>query len=210
MSGPVFRLADYLEQHGRTTRRRLCPPASFWHAAHTHLTDPDDLRNLATAAARRQRLQWAHYLWRKVADTGHADALSILARMREQAGDREDAETLYRQGADTGGPYALATLAQMRKQNGDREGAETLYWQAADTGHADALTYLARMREEAGDREGAETLYRHVRRGSQREQLIARIGEWEAELARLQAVDGRIADATRPSTQPTGEASAAP
>ncbi|MFF9244822.1 hypothetical protein ACF1AY_38880 [Streptomyces sp. NPDC014776] len=31
--GPVFRLADYLEQHGRTTRWHLCPPASFWHAA---------------------------------------------------------------------------------------------------------------------------------------------------------------------------------
>ncbi|MFF9982376.1 P-loop NTPase family protein [Streptomyces erythrochromogenes] len=30
--GPVFRLADYLEQHGRTSRRRLCPPASFWLA----------------------------------------------------------------------------------------------------------------------------------------------------------------------------------
>jgi hypothetical protein len=32
---PVFRLADYLEQHGRLTRRALCPAASFWHAAHT-------------------------------------------------------------------------------------------------------------------------------------------------------------------------------
>ncbi|WP_323188312.1 helix-turn-helix domain-containing protein [Streptomyces sp. NBC_00249] len=27
--GPVFRLADYLEQHGRTSRRHLCPPASW-------------------------------------------------------------------------------------------------------------------------------------------------------------------------------------
>lgn len=33
--GPQFRLADYLEQHGRQTRRHLCPPASFWDAAHT-------------------------------------------------------------------------------------------------------------------------------------------------------------------------------
>ncbi|MGW7319989.1 helix-turn-helix domain-containing protein [Streptomyces sp. NPDC054865] len=41
-AGPVFRLADYLEQHGRISRRHLCPPASFWHAAHTRLTDPDD------------------------------------------------------------------------------------------------------------------------------------------------------------------------
>ncbi|WP_046773791.1 helix-turn-helix transcriptional regulator, partial [Streptomyces scabiei] len=32
-TGPVLRLADYLEEHGRTTRRHLCPRASFWHAA---------------------------------------------------------------------------------------------------------------------------------------------------------------------------------
>ncbi|MFI1629061.1 hypothetical protein ACH4YO_33835 [Streptomyces noursei] len=28
-AGPVFRIADYLEQHGRGTRRALCPPSSF-------------------------------------------------------------------------------------------------------------------------------------------------------------------------------------
>ncbi|MFF1744360.1 hypothetical protein [Streptomyces mirabilis] len=49
-AGPVFRLADYLEQHGRTTRSRLCPPASFWHAAHTRLTHPDDLRSTSSCS----------------------------------------------------------------------------------------------------------------------------------------------------------------
>ncbi|WP_234388340.1 hypothetical protein, partial [Streptomyces scabiei] len=56
-TGPVLRLADYLEEHGRTTRRHLCPRASFWHAAHTHLTHPDDLHHLANAANDRHRLQ---------------------------------------------------------------------------------------------------------------------------------------------------------
>ncbi|MER6918160.1 hypothetical protein [Streptomyces spiralis] len=134
VSGPVFRLADYLEQHGRTTRRRLCPPASFWHAAHTHLTDPDDLRNLATAADHRQRLQWAHHLWRKVSDAGHLDALTDLARMRERAGDRAGAEALARQAADAGEASALFSLAWMRERAGDWEGAKTLYRQAADAG----------------------------------------------------------------------------
>ncbi|SCF91768.1 Helix-turn-helix domain-containing protein [Streptomyces sp. DconLS] len=118
VSGPVFRLADYLEQHGRTTRRRLCPPASFWHAAHTHLTDPDDLHNLASAADVRQRLQWAHHLWRKLADAGHLDALLSLAQMRNLAGDLEGAETLYRQAADAGHLDALASLAWMRERAG--------------------------------------------------------------------------------------------
>ncbi|MGW1766103.1 helix-turn-helix domain-containing protein, partial [Streptomyces sp. NPDC002073] len=92
-TGPVFRLADYLEQHGRTARRHLCPPASFWHAAHTHLTNADALGNLTRAAENRHRLQWAHALRQRAADHGNTDALHDLAVMREEAGDREGAET---------------------------------------------------------------------------------------------------------------------
>ncbi|MFD6912195.1 hypothetical protein ACFWB2_06795 [Streptomyces virginiae] len=52
-----FRLADYLEQHGHTSRGHLCPLASFWDAAHRQLTRPDDLNSLALAAEERHRLQ---------------------------------------------------------------------------------------------------------------------------------------------------------
>jgi len=37
---PKIRLADHLQQHGRTARRYLCPPASFRAAADDCLTDP--------------------------------------------------------------------------------------------------------------------------------------------------------------------------
>ncbi|MFE2581267.1 helix-turn-helix transcriptional regulator, partial [Streptomyces sp. NPDC059378] len=98
-AGPVFRLADYLEQHGRTMRRFECPPASFWSAAHTHLTNPDDLNSLVEAAESRHRLQWAHHLLHRAADHGSTTALVRLAEMREEAGDRAGAETLARQQA---------------------------------------------------------------------------------------------------------------
>ncbi|WP_285544085.1 helix-turn-helix domain-containing protein, partial [Streptomyces lavendulae] len=161
-AGPMFRLADYLEQHGRTSRRHLCPPASFWHAAHTHLTDPDDLGNLTQAAENRHRLQWAHSLRHRAADHGNTDALLLLAVMRDEAGDREGAEALYRQAADHGSAEALNRLAVMRELAGDRDGAEALYRQAADHGIPNALVHLARMRELAGDRDGAEALYRQA------------------------------------------------
>ncbi|WP_432158833.1 hypothetical protein [Streptomyces sp. bgisy153] len=167
-AGPVFRLADYLEQHGRTARQRLCPPASFWHAAHTHLTRSDELNNLAHAAESRHRLQWAHHLRHRAADHGDAHALAYLAGMRERAGDRDDAEALYRQAADHGDAYALVRLAEMwedagdRERAGDREGAETLARQAADHGDTYPLVRLAGMRERAGDREGAEALARQA------------------------------------------------
>lgn len=157
-AGLVFRLADYLEQHGRTTRNRLCPPASFWHAAHTRLTHPDDLYNLSKAAGQRHRLQWAQLLSHRAADHGSTDALRLLADLRKKDGDWREAKRLLRQAADGGNVEALQDLAVMLHDAGDREGAQTLLQQAADGGNVDALSRLALMRERAGDREGAENL----------------------------------------------------
>ncbi|MCX4546419.1 hypothetical protein [Streptomyces sp. NBC_01565] len=162
---PILRLADYLEQHARITRRRLCPPASFWHAAYAYLANPEDLSSLAAAASDRHRLQWAHHLRLRAAEGGHPDSLLRLARQRENAGDREGAEALYRQAASASHPRALnylVDLARRRQRTGDLEGAEALYRQAADAGHADALIDLARTREQTGDPEGAEALRRRA------------------------------------------------
>ncbi|WP_322500206.1 helix-turn-helix domain-containing protein [Streptomyces rochei] len=161
-SGPMFRLADFLEQHGRTARRPLCPPASFWHAALTHLTHPDDLNNLATAAEKRHRLQWAHHLLQRAGDHGSTDALGRLALLREKAGDREGAERLARQAADQGTADALGRLALLRESVGDWEGAERLARQAADHGNTEALFHMVALRKQDGDRESAERLARQA------------------------------------------------
>ncbi|MEU3190721.1 helix-turn-helix domain-containing protein [Streptomyces sp. NPDC006992] len=161
-AGPQFRLADYLEQHGRTNRRHLCPPASFWHAAHTHLTRPDDLHQLAVAADERHRLEWAHHLRRRAADHGSTGALSRLAASRAQTGDWDGAEALLRQAADHGSTESLWRLALRREQAGDRAGAEAVAQEAADRGDTYALYRMAVMREEAGDRDGAEALLRQA------------------------------------------------
>ncbi|MFD7981227.1 helix-turn-helix domain-containing protein [Streptomyces sp. NPDC059071] len=161
-TGPTFRLADYLEQHGRIARRLLCPPASFWHAAHTHVTHADDLNNLAEAAEARCRLQWAHHLYLRAARAGHTGAMIKLGFVRQRAGERKGAEAFYQQAADAGNPEALRLLGMMRRGDGDREGAEALLRQAADAGETDALRCLAILREDMGDREGAEALFRQA------------------------------------------------
>ncbi|WP_158698036.1 helix-turn-helix domain-containing protein, partial [Streptomyces prunicolor] len=150
--GPTYRLADYLEQHGRSTRQALCPPGSFWHAAHSHLTQLDDLVNLANAAATRCRLQWAYHLQYRAAE-GNAEALVELAQRRELAGDRKRAEALYQQAAEAGNPRVLVKLAQLRKEAEDHEQAESLFQQAADGGSVEAMVELARRQEAAGDHE---------------------------------------------------------
>ncbi|MFF8867497.1 helix-turn-helix domain-containing protein [Streptomyces sp. NPDC015139] len=159
---PVFRLTDHLEQHGRTTRTHLCPPSSFWHAAHAHLTHPDDLDNLAQAADARHRLQWARHLQYRAARHGSTSALSFLAEMREMAGDHEGADTAARQAAHHGSTYALVRLAEIREMAGDSDGAETLARQAADQGNIDALHRLADIRGRVGNQRGVATLYQHA------------------------------------------------
>ncbi|MFJ4773950.1 hypothetical protein ACIP88_33375 [Streptomyces uncialis] len=160
-AGSVFRLADYLEQHGRASRRLLCPPASFWYAAHTHLTGPDDLGNLTDAAENRHRLQWAHSLRQRAADRGNTAALFRLAMLGEKAGDQDGAEAMAREAAANGTTHVLFRLAGMWEESGDRDGAEVLYREAADHGDTQALFRLAVLREETGDRDGAETLARY-------------------------------------------------
>ncbi|MET9454593.1 transcriptional regulator [Streptomyces canus] len=157
---PVFRLADYLEQHGRTNRRGLCPPASFWHAAYTYLTNPDELGTLADEAQSRHRLQWARHLRVRAADRGNLRELCRLAELQEEAGDREGAERLYRAAAESRFPHALSELARMRQEAGDGEEAERLARAAADLGDTFVLERLASLWKEAGNLEGAGRLYR--------------------------------------------------
>ncbi|MDH6604456.1 transcriptional regulator with XRE-family HTH domain [Streptomyces sp. SAI-208] len=159
---PVLRLADYLEQHGRSSRIHLCPPASFWQAAHTHLIHPEDLANLTVAAETRHRLQWSRILGLRATsnDTpwwvrmGHLQ--SVVAR------NREAAEVMARQAADEGDTSALFALAGVLELATDREGAQSALRQAADLGSVLALGRLAVMLEETGDREEAEALARQA------------------------------------------------
>ncbi|MFJ7204050.1 helix-turn-helix domain-containing protein [Streptomyces sp. NPDC098789] len=116
-SGPRYRLADYLEQHGRAEGHAHCPPESFWQAAHDHLTGAEDVYRLAGAARERYRLRWERHLTLRAAELGHRHALAKLAAEREAAGDGAEAERLYRRAADQGHAFGLYELAQKREQD---------------------------------------------------------------------------------------------
>ncbi|MFI1094294.1 helix-turn-helix domain-containing protein [Streptomyces sp. NPDC020917] len=153
---PVLRLADYLEQHGRASRRGQCPPASFWHAAHTYLRNPRDLCNLSEAARGKHRLQWAHHLVHRAADAGSSDALIRLAEERVEAREWDTAEELLRRAVDAGNPDGLLRLAKLRQRAGDRAEAQELVRRAADGGDPIAPVHLADRRGKASDREATE------------------------------------------------------
>ncbi|TYK44060.1 tetratricopeptide repeat protein [Actinomadura decatromicini] len=153
-----YRLADYLEQHGRTERLLICPPASFWDAAAQHSRAPHDLLVLGDQARSRGRYRHAAHLYRRAVDVGDSDALMDLALLRKEADDLQGAEQFYRRAAEAGNSDALAKLALLRAEAGDHESAERLALQATDAGYPDVLVILAKLWTKAGDHEGAERL----------------------------------------------------
>ena len=97
-SGPLYRLADYLDQYGRHRRKGLFPPAGFWAAAANHAF-PADQAALGEAARARGLYRDAAQLYKNAAahveldDPGAVRAL--LDRLRE-ASAQEQVITLLR------------------------------------------------------------------------------------------------------------------
>jgi hypothetical protein len=82
-AGPLYRLADYLDQHGRAHRAGQIPPAEFWSAAAAHAA-PGDQAALGDAAHARGLYRDAAQLHKNAAASGNLRAARYLSR--SQAG----------------------------------------------------------------------------------------------------------------------------
>lgn len=119
----TYRLADYLEQHARRTRRVQCPKAPFWDAALDHAHTPTDWADLGHAADSRLRLRHAERLLGAAAGAGAGD-IHVLQRLAGMRGDHTEAERLAHEAYDGAltGPdfYVLTRLTVRRENSGDR------------------------------------------------------------------------------------------
>ncbi|GHE51678.1 helix-turn-helix domain-containing protein [Streptomyces capitiformicae] len=190
--GPVYRLADYLEQHGRHERSLLCPPASFWQAAADHLTYiPDELARLSRAALDRLRLGWAfHLLMQAVCGDGSdsAQEVVVLAHYRAAASGESAGEAVVQKAAGAGHRWALQALGVAADP-----GAEGGVVGISDAG-GNSLIDLAERAMAAGDLLVAEDLALSV--ASTGDPQGARL------LARLQEESGRLPDPSPRSQEP--------
>ncbi|MFD8597326.1 tetratricopeptide repeat protein [Kitasatospora sp. NPDC059646] len=148
---PWFRLADYLEQHGRSTRAQEVPGARFWEAAAEHCASPGDAVALGRAALARLRLRHAELLHRTAYRAGARAALHGLAAIRERTGHPEEAERLAREAADQRDMTVFQLLARMREQAGALQEAARLYRANADAGSEFAPWDLAWLEERNGN-----------------------------------------------------------
>ncbi|MGW1767312.1 tetratricopeptide repeat protein [Streptomyces sp. NPDC002073] len=158
----VVGLADFLQHHGRHTRRRLCPPVTFWNAALDHLTNPGDLCKLAEEAQTRFRLSHAAQLYCAAFEAGDAGGVIGLAHLRRKSGDHEGAEQLLRRVSDgynayvsttygivvhltsnVGDPEGLAHVAEQYRERARQEGKEEeRVSQTADVGDGDTAGWM--------------------------------------------------------------------
>ncbi|CQR62914.1 Conserved Hypothetical Protein [Streptomyces leeuwenhoekii] len=160
-AGRAYRLADYLEQHGRVERRLVCPPASFWQAAIRHCLGSDDSAALARAAQRRGRFQVAAALYGKALSDGNTEVRPELARLAEGVGDLTRAKKFYEAAWKDDG-LARWELVRLRQLMGEPGRAEELAHVAANQGDSSSLARLARLRQQAGDEDGAQRLTRNA------------------------------------------------
>ncbi|MCO5999826.1 hypothetical protein [Actinoallomurus rhizosphaericola] len=79
---PVYRLADYLDQHGRRHRGDEIPPVDFWTTAARNVTHfaPEDLTALGEAAWKRGLYRDAAQLYKDAAAYGDAKAALLLVQ----------------------------------------------------------------------------------------------------------------------------------
>ncbi|MFG2349645.1 SEL1-like repeat protein [Streptomyces phaeochromogenes] len=159
---PHYRLADYLDQNGRSERIYKVPPMAFWDAAAHCIRDPAALMTLAEGAHDRWRYRHAVQLVRAAIRAGDDRALIELIALQHRFDDGGIDQALHQRAAESTDPYTLGKLATRHERAGRRAEAEQLYERAANAGEIPALVYLAHLKEEAGNRNSAVRLYQRA------------------------------------------------
>ncbi|WP_322750797.1 MULTISPECIES: TIR domain-containing protein [unclassified Frankia] len=154
-AGPTtYRLADYLEQHARITRRAHRAPASLWDALLAYVTDADAL-GLAGSAERRLLFRYAIPLYRRALDAGEWVAIYRLADLLRRRGDTDGAAEALRAHSDPSlgdsASFLACRLAALLKQCGDADGAVKVLRAHAEAGNEQAARELDDLLVERGD-----------------------------------------------------------
>ena len=159
--GPVYQLADYLDQHGRVARREQMPPAVFWAAVASD-ADPGDLRALARAAYNRGLYRDSAQLYKNAAAHGDTYAAAELVHLMHRLHPGDDLAARWAAAyAHLDDWRGVANLLGALQEAGAGEQAEALAARAATQAPLDDPEVVANLvgaLREAGAGEQAEVL----------------------------------------------------
>ncbi|WP_328765378.1 MULTISPECIES: tetratricopeptide repeat protein [unclassified Streptomyces] len=118
-----YRLADYLDQHGRTTRRETPVPEALWRALLAH-GDESGYLALGASAERRGLLRIAAQFYAHAKDGGKE-----LAKLLEDCGRPEEAHLWWiRSTTETGDSFALEGVLRTAPCETPEQVERTLTW----------------------------------------------------------------------------------
>jgi TPR repeat protein/transcriptional regulator with XRE-family HTH domain len=153
-----YEVADYLLQHGQTTRRAIPPPGSVWDSLAAHTSRPEDRNRLAGSALSRN-LRWHGVrLATPAAEAGDTEAMRILTILYSSVGHHEEMRKWLGRAIDADDPSALVWLASALDKAGQRQEAEEILRELAADGQPTGTWELARLLERTGRDHEAEDL----------------------------------------------------
>ncbi|MCW2936647.1 MAG: hypothetical protein JWM19_7609, partial [Actinomycetia bacterium] len=152
-TGVAYRLADYLDQHGRAVRAGQIPPPGFWAALARHAC-PGDLLALGDSARALGLYRDAAQLWKKATAHGDPYAPYRLIEYRHLDGRQAAAWAVERVSLDDAG--RVAGLLQALQEDGADEEARALLHRrpsltVALTDSPDVVRLLKTLRQLGGD-----------------------------------------------------------
>ncbi|MFF0204428.1 hypothetical protein [Streptomyces sp. NPDC005017] len=130
-AGPLFRLADFLEEHGRHHRVGQLPPVGFWGAAADHVR-PVDLHTLGETARRCGLYREAAQLFKTATARGGSQGASDLVHLLHSLhpADHRPAEWVAAN-ASVDDPFEVTTLLRNLWRGGTVDQAAALATRAA-------------------------------------------------------------------------------
>jgi uncharacterized protein YidB (DUF937 family) len=163
-TAPLYRLADYLDQHGRAQRVSQIPPAEFWSAAAAHAV-PGDQAALGAAADARGLYRDSAQLYKNAAASGNLSAVFYLSPPPACLSTDPRPALWATAHVSLDHPEAIATLMDRLRRAGAREQAAALL--ARDPAAHTALdqpgaiaSLLDSLREMGADEQAAKLLAR--------------------------------------------------
>jgi hypothetical protein len=161
-AGPLYRLADYLDQHGRRTHQDQLGPPSLWDALTAHAA-AGDLTRLGQAAQDRGLYRHAAAVWTTATAMGSIGAvLQLITHVRRVSpGDGVRAARWAAGHASLDDPRAVAKLLLELNEAGATDAIQVLAARAA--GHASlddprAVAWVLLELTEAGASDAVQVL----------------------------------------------------
>jgi tetratricopeptide (TPR) repeat protein len=141
---PQYRLADFLEEHGRTTRRLDHAPDGFWDALVEHAHRPD-LTDLAQSAGERSLLSPALRLFTAAYEAGQLDGLRAAGTLLHKAGRIDDAVAWYQRANEAGDSACLGLAVTLLYDTGRINEAMAWLTQRASQGDPSAPGWIDQL-----------------------------------------------------------------